>query len=133
MNLHNIYTNLGTEWKDKPVCGMFAIATISGKEVKDVFDHHKKFFHKGTRWKGASRWDHLLGHLADYSVGYVDLKMAGKKSVGTFVKHAQRDTAYLVRVGNHFVVVYNDHYIDQTGVHSAIGCRKLVSHAAKIL
>lgn len=129
MNLLDVYNEKG-DYSSQPVCGIFAIAVLSGKSVEDVFSHHKEFFHKKDRWRGRTRWSHLLGHLSDYELEYEELKISKRTRISNFP--FEEDTKYLVRVGNHFIVVYNDLYVDQYGVWGYAKSRKQITHVAKM-
>jgi hypothetical protein len=126
------YTNIGSDYNNLPVCGIFAITVVSGKEFREVFEHHKTFFHKGSRWKGRTRWEHLLGHLHDYDIEYEEMELTKRVALKKFEEKLGPDTVYLLRLGNHFVVYYNGEYIDQHGVHTACFSNKQVTHAAKL-
>lgn len=122
-----------------PNCGVTAIAVIA----KVPFDHVWEMCRKLSpacskpRWRGRTTLRLLVELLKKLDVKHQVMEQSGRISLHRFTDwYAPKSKTYLVRVGNHFVVVRNGHGIDQFGLRKISDSklrRKMVTHIIEII
>ena len=119
----------------KPNCGPTACAVILNRSVDFVMDQFSQMFKKTDRWQGRSNWRQLLGFLKKNKIQTKEAPIGG--SLAKWVEMNTSATGvYLVRVGNHFLVIKERQVYDNLGSGVSVTvswCKaKRVTHAVEI-
>lgn len=133
------YERVGQEYAKLPVCGLFALAFLSGVPFETCRENYRQSNNKPSSWKGRTHYLLLLSELDRLNVKYTKETWGKKRSLASFVRAdalLDEQGTYFVRTGNHFMVIHKGYSIDQAGVHTIIDnnymCRRRISHMVRI-
>ena len=96
---------MASKYSDKPICGPYAVAVISEREVEDVLDSFRTKFNKTAAWKGVSTVNQCIKILKNYGYTVNRIRPASGSLRSWVNKHSRPRGTYFVRVGGHFLAV----------------------------
>ena len=112
---HECGISVPTDIKNQGLCGVLAIAVVTGKTLGEVFSFMARK-HKGN-WKGSTTHQERILTMKTFGVKFIDL------GVPNFLINLERWTkryalpnkTYMVQTTGHVQVIRNGHIMDQGG------------------
>jgi hypothetical protein len=110
--------------KNRPCCGVSAVATVTGRKLDVVFDYFKDKFNKTENWKGSTIRHEVREVLKDYKVSTIQIgqefkrrdSKVGRQFKGFAKKHLVQNRTYMIWTTRHVQVYHNGMVFDQNGV-----------------
>tara|TARA_R110000824_G_scaffold35418_5_gene111109 strand:+ start:774 stop:1217 length:444 start_codon:yes stop_codon:yes gene_type:complete len=126
----------GKAIKGQPVCGVVAVAHVTGRDPEKVFKGFKKTLKMADNWRGGTYTWQVKQMLDQYRYKY-EVSTEGRGTLAKWVEwYAMPGVSYIVQSGYHWQAVRDGIVTDQTGSHPIAdywGRRKHFKKAIKIL